>query len=321
MSPSRFARRGIYATAGEGAVRRTWQRCDRISWCAHVQSRPKASNNNFRYAVREPADWCAGPARSPVMHRPTQAIFVLFPRKRLPRDAFLKLEDFDAFLMCVCDGRTGPWGFEFEQLRREAVVMGWSCLGYVRPIRIFGLRARRRAFGHGYLWLKPSACDALCTAAQQPQTDRYFHSETVGRQGWEEAVPDFDRDALKRSIQALRSGNPTRHRSVTRANLQPELSAIDSHSAKSLSKRWKARSPRPELTSAGSARRSPAIRRKRLIASPSSDREPRLQSIRSPARPPGRAVASSRCARWPDVRFRRVSRTDRCGIPQGGCLE
>jgi hypothetical protein len=48
----------------------------------------------------------------------------------------------------------------------------------------------------------------------------------------EEAVPDFDRDALKRSIQALRSGNPAHHRGTTRRNLQPELSAIDSQCRK-----------------------------------------------------------------------------------------
>jgi hypothetical protein len=197
-------------------------------------------------------------------------------------------------------------------LRVRTTASGGRCDGIVVS-RIcqahpdFGLRARRRAFGHGYLWLKPSACDALCTAEQQPQTDRYFHSETAGRRGWAEAVPDFDRDALKRSIQALRSGNPTRHRSVTRANLQPELSAIDSQFRKESLETLEGALTQAELTSASSARRSPAIRRKRLIASPSSDREPRLQSIRSPARPPGRAVASSRCARWPDVRFRSMS--------------
>jgi hypothetical protein len=52
--------------------------------------------------------------------------------------------------------------------------------------------------------------------------------EIASRQGWEEAVPNFDRDALKRSILALRSGNPSRHRSASIRNIQPELSAIDS---------------------------------------------------------------------------------------------
>jgi hypothetical protein len=96
----------------------------------------KASNNNFRYAVREPDDWCTGPTRSLVMHRPTDAFFVVYPRKRLPRDAFLKLEDFDALLMCVRDGGIGPFGFELERLRREAVVMRLSYLGFVRLIRV-----------------------------------------------------------------------------------------------------------------------------------------------------------------------------------------
>jgi hypothetical protein len=48
----------------------------------------------------------------------------------------------------------------------------------------------------------------------------------------EEAVPDFDRDALKRSIQAFRSGNPSLHRGPKKGNLQPELSAIDSQCRK-----------------------------------------------------------------------------------------
>jgi hypothetical protein len=96
----------------------------------------KASNNNFRYAVREPDDWCTSPTRSLVMHRPTDAFFVVYPRKRLPRDAFLKLEDIDALLMCVSDGRIGPWGFELERLRREVVAMGLSYLGFVRLVRV-----------------------------------------------------------------------------------------------------------------------------------------------------------------------------------------
>jgi hypothetical protein len=70
------------------------------------------------------------------LHRPTDAFFVVYPRKRLPRDAFLKLEDFDALLMCVRDGRIGPYGFELERLRREAVAMGFSYLGFVRLIRV-----------------------------------------------------------------------------------------------------------------------------------------------------------------------------------------
>jgi hypothetical protein len=70
------------------------------------------------------------------MHRPTDAFFVVHPRKWLPRDAFLKLEDFDALLMCVCDGGIGPWGFKLERLRREAVVVGSSDLGFLRLIRI-----------------------------------------------------------------------------------------------------------------------------------------------------------------------------------------
>ena len=40
-------------------------------------------------------------------------------------------------------------------------------------------------------------------------------------------MSEVDRDALKRSIQAFRSGNPSHHRSATRRNIQPELSAID----------------------------------------------------------------------------------------------
>jgi hypothetical protein len=71
-----------------------------------------------------------------VMHRPIDAFFVVYPRKRLPRDAFLKLEDFDALLMCVLDGAIGPWGFELERLRREAVVIGLSYLGFVWIIRV-----------------------------------------------------------------------------------------------------------------------------------------------------------------------------------------
>jgi hypothetical protein len=97
---------------------------------------PKASNNNFRYAVREPDDWCKGPKKTLVLHRPTHAYFVLYPRTRLQADAFLKPEDFDAFLMCVCDGRTGPFGFELERPRREAVIMGLSFLGHVTLIRV-----------------------------------------------------------------------------------------------------------------------------------------------------------------------------------------
>jgi hypothetical protein len=41
-------------------------------------------------------------------------------------------------------------------------------------------------------------------------------------------MPDHDRDSLRRSIQALRSGNPSHHRSASVRNIQPELSAIDS---------------------------------------------------------------------------------------------
>jgi hypothetical protein len=44
--------------------------------------------NNFRYAVREPEDWCTGPTRSLVMHRPTDAFLGLSsqtaPPRRLP---------------------------------------------------------------------------------------------------------------------------------------------------------------------------------------------------------------------------------------------
>jgi hypothetical protein len=105
---------------------------------------PKASNNNFRYAVREPDDWCQSPTKSLVLHWPTDALFVVYisqtswsiSRKRFPRDAFLKLEDFAALLMCVCGNRIGPKGYELERLRREAVVMGLSYLGFVRLIRV-----------------------------------------------------------------------------------------------------------------------------------------------------------------------------------------
>jgi hypothetical protein len=48
----------------------------------------------------------------------------------------LKLEDFAALLMCVCGNRIGPKGYELERLRREAVVMGLSYLGFVRLIRV-----------------------------------------------------------------------------------------------------------------------------------------------------------------------------------------
>jgi hypothetical protein len=41
-------------------------------------------------------------------------------------------------------------------------------------------------------------------------------------------MPDHDRDALRRSIQALRSGNPSRQRGSSIRNIQPEVSAIDS---------------------------------------------------------------------------------------------
>jgi hypothetical protein len=40
--------------------------------------------------------------------------------------------------MHVCAGRAGPWGFEVERLRREAVIMELSFLGYVRLIRVSG---------------------------------------------------------------------------------------------------------------------------------------------------------------------------------------
>jgi hypothetical protein len=40
-------------------------------------------------------------------------------------------------------------------------------------------------------------------------------------------MPDHDREALRRSIQAFRSGNPPRHHSASIRNIQPELSAID----------------------------------------------------------------------------------------------
>jgi hypothetical protein len=40
-------------------------------------------------------------------------------------------------------------------------------------------------------------------------------------------MSEVDRDAVKRSIQAFRSGNPSHHRSATRRNIRSELSAID----------------------------------------------------------------------------------------------
>jgi hypothetical protein len=46
------------------------------------------------------------------------------------------LSAMDRNLQCVCDGRIGPWGFELERLRREAVVMGLSYLGFVRLIGV-----------------------------------------------------------------------------------------------------------------------------------------------------------------------------------------
>jgi hypothetical protein len=83
-------------------------------------------------------------------------------------------------------------------------------------------------FDQNYSWLRPSACGALALPHNSLKRIVISVREMACRQGSEEAVPEFDRDALKRFTQALRSGNPARHRSVTRANLQPELSAIDS---------------------------------------------------------------------------------------------
>ena len=133
-------------------------------------------------------------------------------------------------LIRVYDGLPGPWGAELDILRREAVPVGLSLLGLAT---LEGLRKanspriKHHDFRRRVLKIKSVSARSV-VAVQQPQTDRYFNSETAGRQGWEEAMPEFDRDALKRSIQALRTGNPARHRTLTGRSPQPELSAIDS---------------------------------------------------------------------------------------------
>jgi hypothetical protein len=141
---------------------------------------------------------------------------------------FLKLEDFEAQLIHACEGGPGPWGFELERLRREAVVMGLSFLGYITLIRVADYAIGEESLasdisgqGGAVHWPVPPPYNSLKRIVTFDRGDS--PSARV-----EEAMPDFDRDTLKRSIQALRSGNPSRHRSVKRRNMQPELTAVDS---------------------------------------------------------------------------------------------
>jgi hypothetical protein len=102
---------------------------------------PKASNDNFRYAVRSAADWCEGRYLGQVVHRPTNAIFTFYPRADAPAWAHLRLEDFHVHLICLYDCRPGPWGGSFW-LAIEAVFTRRAISPEARRVKVIS-RIRR----------------------------------------------------------------------------------------------------------------------------------------------------------------------------------
>jgi hypothetical protein len=120
---------------------------ERDDKAAAINSERFLPNPNRRALQIRPAEKSQpdpAPVISDKLPDPTDHLFTFFVRADAHLGAHLRFEDFCVHLICVYDGRPGPWGAELDRLRREALPTGLSLLGFATLEGVTKTEFRRR---------------------------------------------------------------------------------------------------------------------------------------------------------------------------------